>query len=94
MPNIDLAKVALITLLVGAVIVLAVWFVGSVAPEIVASGQNARAALTANGAASWGMVTSIFGGLWGKAWDLALAIVLTFIGIMFAFRLIRWVHGA
>lgn len=94
MPSTDIAKIALIVLLIAAVAGAVGWFMTSVAGDVVDTGVAATAALDLHAAPVWQSVTSLFGASWGLAWDIALAIVLTFIGIMFAFRVIRWVNGA
>lgn len=92
MPNLDLAKVALIVVLVAALVGLGAWFITDVMPDIVASGVSATTGLSSSGAAAaWGAVVSMFGPWWRTSWGLALSIVGLLAGAMLVFRVIKWV---
>jgi len=93
MPNLDVAKIALIVLLVAALVGVGVWFMESIAPDIIQTGVQATAALEANGSAPWGMVVALFGPSWGLAWQIALGFVVLTGSVFLIFRVIRWLQG-
>lgn len=93
MPNLDIAKIALLVVLVAAVVAVSAWFVAEVVPDVVETGQNATSALTLYSAPAWAAVVSLFGPAWPKAWTIALGFVVLLGSLFFMFRLIRWVQG-
>lgn len=93
MPSLDVAKIALIVLLVGALVGVGVWFIDSIAPQIVQTGTSATMALEASGAGAWGLVVALFGPSWGLAWQIALGFIVLSGTVFFVLRVIRWLQG-
>jgi hypothetical protein len=94
MPNTDLIKLALIAVLVAAIVGLVAWFATTVVDDVVSTGALARVELSSHGAEGWEIVTDMFGTAWNTAWDMALAIALGLLSLLFLFRVIKWVNGA
>ncbi|MDY0292629.1 MAG: hypothetical protein RBR02_09890 [Desulfuromonadaceae bacterium] len=93
MPNVDVVKLALIVILVGALVGVGAWFFDEVAPDIVQTGTQATSALEASASGPWGLVVGLFGSTWALAWDIALGFVLLTASVFFILRLIKWVQG-
>lgn len=92
MPNLDVARIGLIVVLVAALVGVAAWFIDSVAPDIMETGSQATLALESSAAGSWGVVSAVFGAAWSKAWSIGLGFVVLSGTVFFILRVIKWVQ--